>query len=385
MKRVLYIFLGDFDTKSGVTNKLKGLLSALDEKNTEWVLFTVSAGVMEPGYTSRNQYSLPLRYEADLSGFYAQLDNFIRSNPAFDIYFFRYPAASRALVKFLKAHPGKLVFEHNTKELPEIKESGLFWVRKYKARLSPSYFKLLMKSLIRPVFNEAIYGRQALKLAKKGVAVTHEIARYEMNRCKSYSCTVLSNGIDVRKTEGYVRELRNGDVLNLIMLVSYNTGWHGVDLVVESLNRYKGSKIRLYLIGHIKEELIAEAKKNKNIILTGFLSAKEFEAYIRKAHLGIGSLALFRINMEEASTLKVREYLATGLPVCLGYTDTDIEASPGLKTRSLVINAKEAIDWDQVYDWTVNLYKEENLNTILREEAFRQLDFSNKAQILLAQ
>src|SRR5690606_35583904 len=39
----------------------------------------------------------------------------------------------------------------------------------------------------------------------------------------------------------------------------------------------------------------------------------------------IGSLAMHRNSMLEACPLKVREYCAFGLPVILGYRDTDLE------------------------------------------------------------
>jgi hypothetical protein len=38
-----------------------------------------------------------------------------------------------------------------------------------------------------------------------------------------------------------------------------------------------------------------------------------------------GTLALHRNNMEEASTLKVREALAFGVPLIIAYRDTDLE------------------------------------------------------------
>ncbi|MNZ78728.1 hypothetical protein D3C78_973150 [compost metagenome] len=41
--------------------------------------------------------------------------------------------------------------------------------------------------------------------------------------------------------------------------------------------------------------------------------------------MAIGPLALYRRGMKEASPLKVREYLAYGLPVINGYVDTDFK------------------------------------------------------------
>lgn len=41
------------------------------------------------------------------------------------------------------------------------------------------------------------------------------------------------------------------------------------------------------------------------------------------AHIAIGTLGLHRKSMNEASPLKVRHYLALGLPVISAHTDTD--------------------------------------------------------------
>jgi glycosyltransferase involved in cell wall biosynthesis len=61
-----------------------------------------------------------------------------------------------------------------------------------------------------------------------------------------------------------------------------------------------------------------------NVIAHGFLPRDAYEAILARADVGIGTLALHRIGMDEASPLKVREYLLYGLPVVIGYEDTDL-------------------------------------------------------------
>jgi len=62
----------------------------------------------------------------------------------------------------------------------------------------------------------------------------------------------------------------------------------------------------------------------QNIRAPGKLSRKEYEPLVAACTAGIGTLALHRKAMNEACALKVREYLAFGLPVILGYNDVDI-------------------------------------------------------------
>ena len=62
----------------------------------------------------------------------------------------------------------------------------------------------------------------------------------------------------------------------------------------------------------------------ENIRLPGRLARAEYEPVAARCTVGFGTLALHRKGMEEACALKVREYLAMGLPVVLGNRDADI-------------------------------------------------------------
>ncbi len=59
-------------------------------------------------------------------------------------------------------------------------------------------------------------------------------------------------------------------------------------------------------------------------IFHGFLDRAGVMDVLMKTDVACGSLALHRNNMQEASPLKVREALAYGIPVLLGYKDTDL-------------------------------------------------------------
>jgi hypothetical protein len=44
---------------------------------------------------------------------------------------------------------------------------------------------------------------------------------------------------------------------------------------------------------------------------------------------------------------------------------------------------KEIIDWDYLYKWATNLY-ENDINEEIRAEAYKQIDFTNKVDIMLS-
>jgi glycosyltransferase involved in cell wall biosynthesis len=64
-----------------------------------------------------------------------------------------------------------------------------------------------------------------------------------------------------------------------------------------------------------------------NIHLHGTLPRSAYETILTRATAALGSLALYKNGMNEACPLKVREYLALGLPVIAAYEDTDIPES----------------------------------------------------------
>ncbi len=60
------------------------------------------------------------------------------------------------------------------------------------------------------------------------------------------------------------------------------------------------------------------------IILHGKLSQNELAAVASSCDIGLASFGFSRIGMEEGCTLKVREYLAEGIPVYSGHRDAGL-------------------------------------------------------------
>ena len=95
--------------------------------------------------------------------------------------------------------------------------------------------------------------------------------------------------------------------------------WHGVSDIVRfgELN----SDIDVHIVGDENEST------SPNIFFYGSLQTSEYHEIASKCVAGIGTLNLSAKQMEEASPLKVREYLAMGLPVITRYRDVDLDPS----------------------------------------------------------
>ncbi len=97
--------------------------------------------------------------------------------------------------------------------------------------------------------------------------------------------------------------------------------WHGVDKLVELAEGFPNLVIDLIGYDHLDNF----PNTPDNLILHGYLSGPAYEKIIGQADCAIGTLALHRKGMHEASPLKVRDCTARGIPCVLPYLDTDLD------------------------------------------------------------
>lgn len=146
---------------------------------------------------------------------------------------------------------------------------------------------------------------------------------------------VIANGIDI---ESFPHLPTSSVPQPTLAFLGYPAPWHGVDKILRLAKRFPGW--RFHLIG-LSEERFPDPPPN--VYFHGVLGFAEYVPILTQSHVAIGSLALHRKNMHEASPLKVREYLALGLPTIIGYKDTDFpRAAPFLLELPNVENNVES-------------------------------------------
>lgn len=109
-------------------------------------------------------------------------------------------------------------------------------------------------------------------------------------------------------------------VPHLVFIGSCMQPWQGVDKILWLANKF--SNWEFDIIGISTNEI---KDIPSNITLHGFLTSDKYIPIMAKADVAIGPLALYRKGMEETSALKVLEYLAYGIPVILGYQETNLD------------------------------------------------------------
>jgi glycosyltransferase involved in cell wall biosynthesis len=129
---------------------------------------------------------------------------------------------------------------------------------------------------------------------------------------------VIGNGIELNAFETAPTPDPSGP-LRLVFIGSRATPWHGTERVAELGQLFPD--VVVDVIG------AAPVAGPPNVHFHAELPRDRYEPMLRGATAAVGTMGLFRKHMDEACPLKVREYLALGLPVIGGYEDTDIHGA----------------------------------------------------------
>ena len=286
--RIAYVARCDAAVESGVLKKMVGQvrhwkkagheagLFLLSRQETVWpgASDAVEAVVTEQGWITRH------------TGMSKLCEAVERWRPS--AIYLRFETHYGALPKIMRAIP--TVVELNTNDVTEY--------RNHLPLIQYAYHRLFRGSLLRE--------------AKGFIAVTGEIADRFTEWGKPVE--VIANGIDLEE----FRQLppASGGARKIVFVGAPGAVWHGVDEII-ALARAEPT-LEFHVIGRDREP-----GWPANVIAHGTLGRSEYESVVAGCDVAIGTLAMYRNGMHEGSTLKVREYLAMGLPCIIGYRDTD--------------------------------------------------------------
>lgn len=220
-----------------------------------------------------------------------------------DVVYLRYDLFLPPLYPLLRRHP--TVIEINADDKEEAK------LRVDRARVASAYNELNRRAL--------------LSRARGLVCVTHELSRSSSFAPFGKPTEVIANGVDLDE----LRPLAAAPALDrprVGFLGSARQTWHGIDKLAWLARELPGVDFDIvgYDQGFLEEAIGGPAPANMHA--RGVLSRGEYEPILERCEIAFGTLALHRKNMKEACPLKVREYLGYGLPVVIGYDDTDLDA-----------------------------------------------------------
>ncbi len=164
------------------------------------------------------------------------------------------------------------------------------------------------------------YGRNKLISSIQGfVSVSEEIAQLYKKFKKPI--VTIGNGITIEKGQSLKKDNRyaGNNIPQIIFVGTPNQPWHGIDkilLMAEHLSEFS-----FHIVG-CQNSFQCQVK---NIEFHGYKNSQQLKELYQSMDIGIGTLALHRKGMHEASPLKTREYLLNNLPMIVGFTDTDLD------------------------------------------------------------
>lgn len=215
-----------------------------------------------------------------------------------DIIYLRFEPYKPFLISVMKKYP--TILEINADDLKEqllLSQNSLNWK-----------FRYLFNMLTR---------KKMLKNSLGYVAVTEELrTRRHFSKYKKINIT-SPNSIMIKKFDIIKTEYTKNKIPHLYFMGNFNRAWHGVDKIMKLAELTK-NQLFFHIVGGKPDTNVIPS----NVKFYGYLNKNEYITIIKKCNIAIGSLALHRVSLSEACPLKVREYLAYGLPTIIGYTDT---------------------------------------------------------------
>lgn len=199
----------------------------------------------------------------------------------------------------------------------------------------------------------------------------------------------IGNGVDLEKIPSRtMMPPWPAETIELVGVASVNF-WHGYDRVIRAIKRFNtshvGYDINFNIIGDgpkLKDlkSLVNELNIKKNVHFAGFVIGDELQNYYSNAHFGVGSLALFRKGLQEASEIKAREYSAAGIPFIATGTDPDFPNNTSF--RIMVKNEEEIESLIKVFKSIDEIYQSIDHSEI-REYAEKRLSYDKKLKKIL--
>jgi hypothetical protein len=301
--KIAYILTWNLQLNDGVTRKIARQAQAWRDLGHEVEVFCASYLKDEVSFPvnifhRRQIWSNPLAFISNRR-IYMSLCDAVR-NFAPDLVYLRWEFHKRPLAKLMSEVP--TVIELNTHYAGEIrrraKGSWIERVRLWYYKFTHHHFEAACAGFV-AVSKEILDKGGYRKMGKPAIHIPNSIPLGDSGDPVPYK--PAESGLP-----------------RLVFISSGIQPWHGFSELL---------KLADVTRGELEFDLITGFKLAPSILPTNvrnheFLEKDEFLRVFEGAICGIGSAGLFENDMEEASVLKVREYLAAGLPVIIPYKDT---------------------------------------------------------------
>ena len=295
MKTLYYLHFGAH-TEPGVDKKIKAQVEQI-EKYINVKEINICEKVENPGLLRKISTNMILIYANKY--LYDEVLNKIENN---SLVYLRRNKADKYYVNFLKK-----LYEKNCVIIVELPTYPYFKDDYSKIKYWPAYFKELRAI---PKFKRYV---------NRFVTYSNDKEIFGVSTLK------VKNGIYVNQIEPR-HPLEVSANINLLAVATFRKH-HGYERVINGLAEYykQGGErnITLRMVGDGDEkqkyqELVRKHKLEKHVDFLGRMVGDDLEKQYDWADIALGSFGMYKIDVYNSSVLKVREYLAKGLPIISG-------------------------------------------------------------------
>lgn len=192
----------------------------------------------------------------------------------------------------------------------------------------------------------------------------------------------ISNGVCVENFPAHAHKVSNE--VRILALASMRN-WHAYDRLIKGLAEYSGkTPVYIDMVGSDGDGSLAQWKNlakgygiEDKIIFWGALYGEELTQKINDCNVAAATLGLHRNDNSVGSVLKVREYMARGIPFIYSYDDSLLDGNEPFALK--IAGDDSAVQIAQVVSWVETLRENKNITEEMR--AFAKEKMSWEAQL----
>ena len=202
-------------------------------------------------------------------------------------------------------------------------------------------------------------------IAKAFVSVSYELT----HRYQEFDKPTITIGNGISATKYPVNIVLKNEKPQVGFVGSPGFKWHGIDKILWLAQKCKD--VDFHIVGEDGQDL-------DNVKFYGYLKEKEVSEVLLSCDVAISTLSLHEKNMNEASPLKSRQYLALGVPLIYAYKDTDLSGSEEFALQ--ISNSKDNVEnhLSEIQKFIKICHGNEELRKKARGFAENKLDVKSK-------
>lgn len=353
MKKGIYIYCKGDNTLAGVEKKIDMQIRVFSES------FEMHRIVIRKENTTALKLLLWRCPFGSYGRDYEQAIQEIHSYGDIDFFYIRYIDQDKRAYDFLKSirmqYPKSVI----VMELASYPYKGELLANK---TMWPFYFK------------DALRAKKAAKLIDRFTSFSSD------HMIREVPVINISNGIivdDVNIDEMITESdhAKEHDEIRLLVVAQMQIH-HGYERVIRGLSDYYRNggdrKIFLDMVGggterEHYEKLVNDLKLEHVVTFYGSKQGEELKSFYRKADIGLGSFGFYKIRLNRSSVLKMREYLAYGLPVISACEEDFIREGETCKYYLHFPNDDSTVDIGRILAFYDRLCENENKSDIRQE------------------